>query len=130
MSRIKGVAALRRRRRAAPGALQEAVTDQLRKTVEAGRDLGRENIDQMFDRRTGISRRFYRASVSVAALSARFGYVTRAGQKQAFYARFLNDGTRTMEARPFHDNAVEAVEREHAAGMLVALRRANSGRVR
>ncbi|MEM9058935.1 MAG: HK97-gp10 family putative phage morphogenesis protein [Pseudomonadota bacterium] len=125
---MKGIAAARRRRARAPDVLREAAADRIRETVTAGRKAGRENIDQMVDRRTGVLKRFYRSSVSAITLTGRFGYISRKGQRAAFYARFLNDGTRHLAPRPFHDNAVDQVEAEHARGMLAAMRRAVRGR--
>jgi len=124
MSRIRGWKGARGRARARPGVLDEMVLDGLAATVTEVRQDAWENINSMATRRTGILRRNYRKSMSKAKMTGRVGYITRAAKRKAFYARFIHDGTRYIQARPFHDIAVARQEGKHRARMARAQHRA------
>lgn len=127
MSSVRGFKAARARARRRPSILEAQARDGLAETVKAVRAKGAENIRAMTTRRTGTLVRFYRSSVSRSALEGRVGYLSRRAKAEAFYARFIHDGTRYLLARPFHTIAVEETELLHGQRMREALRRANRG---
>lgn len=122
MSRMIGIRKRRAAQRSAPSILAQAVRGHLAEIVRTVEADGKSNMDAMVKRRSGALKRYYRSSVSGGALLVgRVGYLTPRARKNAFYARFLNDGTRDMPARPFHDNAVEDNLDHHVDGMRAAL---------
>lgn len=102
------IKAYRKDLREAPEELRENIVAALKETVTAVHARGKANIQSTFKRRTGALLRNYKRTVRKKSLTALVGYITKAGRRDAFYARFLHDGTRSMPARPFHGNAVEA----------------------
>lgn len=120
-SKIEGIREMRRDLRRAPEMLRERVADAIRETVDAVHRRGRENIASMVERRTGLLAQNYRKRVSRQSLVGRVGYLSRKSQAETFYARFVNDGTRRAEARPFHTEAVEA-ERERDLQRMIDAR--------
>lgn len=129
MSRIKGIRAGRRRVAAMPTVLAVLAREGIAETVNEVRGKGRENIRAMVRRRSGKMLRFYNSSVSRGAIiTGRVGYITDRARDQAFYARFIHDGTRHIAARPFHDMAVEETEIGHRQRMRQAQRRTLGGR--
>lgn len=112
-----------------PGVLEERSRGELAVTVREVAAEGRANIRAMTRRRSGQLLRFYRSSVSRGAIAVgRVGYLTARAKRSAFYARFINDGTREIAARPFHSLAVEAAERPFIVGQRRALRAALGSR--
>lgn len=108
-----------------PSVLAERAGEGVAETVREVRGLGRDNIRAMVRRRSGRLLRFYNSTVSRGAvIVGRVGYITERARDQAFYARFIHDGTRSIEARPFHDRAVDQYETGHARAMRQALGKA------
>lgn len=106
--------------RKAPDDLKKIVADELRETVNAVHAKGRANLAAMVTPRSGALERNYRKSLSKKTLTGRVGYLSAKAKRAAFYARFINDGTRKMAARPFHTNAVESEKEQHQRRMLRA----------
>ncbi|WP_208348702.1 hypothetical protein [Pseudaestuariivita rosea] len=122
--RAKGFKRARARVRRSVSALEEASLDALAETVDAVHRAGRQNIQAMVRRRSGRLSRFYRKSISRARKLGRVGYLTRRARREAFYARFVHDGTRRLQARPFHDQAVAQEDAPHLRRMGRAVRKA------
>lgn len=97
--------------------------DEIEKTVAAIHREGRANINSMVKRRTGKLSRFYTKGVSRAKGKGAVGYRTKKAKKEAFYARFVHDGTADNAAKPFHDNAVESEEANHQHRMKSIVRK-------
>ena len=135
-SRMTGAREFRHALRRAPEALRREVLEAIKETVDGVYARGLANIDSMTNRRTGVLRRNYRKSVARKALRGRVGYLSATSQHAAFYARFINDGTVNMPARPFHTQAVEAERdadtarmvraRDHTLGLLAGGGRGNA----
>lgn len=107
-SRMTGVRQYRADLKRAPAQLKESVADAIRETVDGVHGRGKANIAAMVISRSGALARNYRKSVGRKSLRGRVGYLSAKARDEAFYARFVNDGTINMAARPFHTNAVEA----------------------
>lgn len=120
-SKMTGVREYRAALKRAPEHLREEVGAAVQETVVGVHTRGKENIASMTTRRTGELARNYRRSFSKKSLSGRVGYLSAKARDVAFYARFVNDGTVKMAARPFHTNAVEA-ERELDTQRMVKAR--------
>ena len=121
MSFVKRQGVRRRRAARIPGILETLAGDGIGDTVKEVRAKGADNIRAMTSRRTGAMLRFYRSSVSLTGLiTGRVGYITERARRSVFYARFIHDGTRSIEAQPFHDLAVEDTELPHRARMRAA----------
>lgn len=127
-SRITGIREYRAALKRAPAHLREEVFEAVKDTTESVHARGKANITSMTVRRTGILYRNYRRSLSKASLRGRVGYLSESARDAAFYARFINDGTVKMAARPFHTNAVEA-EREADTARMVRARDKAIGRI-
>ena len=121
MSRLKGVSKARARSRQRPDILDAKTVAAISETVDQVHKAGRENIDRMIKRRSGLLRRRYRKQVRSRTKTGLVGYITKSARKAAFYARFVHDGTRYAEARPFHDLAVFQHEGAHRRKMRKAL---------
>lgn len=111
MSKMTGVKEMRRALRRLPDDLKTGVVEAIKETTKGVHERGKANIDAMTIRRSGLLFREYRRSVAPKQLRGRVGYLSATARAVVYYARFINDGTAKMEARPFHTNAVEA-ERE------------------
>lgn len=120
-SRMTGVREYRAALKRAPEHLREEVFAAVKETVDGVHARGKANIASMTTRRTGKLAFWYRKGVSKRSLSGRVGYLSAKARDEAFYARFINDGTVNMAARPFHTNAVEA-EREIDTQRMVKAR--------
>lgn len=121
MSRMTGVREFRAALKRAPNDLRENVLQAVTETVNGVHRRGKANIASMTTKRTGELSRNYRKGISRKTLSGRVGYLSAKARAAAFYARFVNDGTAKMQARPFHTNAVEA-EKELDTVRMVAAR--------
>lgn len=119
-SRMVGVREYRAALKRLPQHLKDEVATSIKTTVDAVHARGKSNIASMVTRRTGTLDRNYRRSVSKKSLKGRVGYLSAAARSAAFYARFINDGTIKMQARPFHTNAVEAEKELDEARMVQA----------
>lgn len=119
-SRMTGVREMRAALKRAPDNLKDGVRDAIQKTVDGVHARGKANIAAMVTNRTGNLFRLYRKSNAPKTLRGRVGYLSAASRDGAFYARFVNDGTVKMEARPFHTNAVEAEKELDEARMVKA----------
>lgn len=120
MSRMHGIREYRAALKRAPAHLRDGVGDAVKQTTEAVHARGKANIDSMTTARTGELRRNYRRSFSKTSLKGRVGYLSAKARDAAFYARFVNDGTVKMAARPFHTNAIEAERDADTARMVKA----------
>lgn len=127
-SYMTGVREYRAALKAAPDHLRDKVAEAVKATTFAVHARGKANIASMVKRRSGTLARRYRKSFSKKTLRGRVGYLSTASRADAFYARFINDGTVNMPARPFHTNAVEA-ERELDTQRMVKARDNMLGRL-
>lgn len=123
MSRMRGARRAAARMRRLPDALEDAALEEIRETVNAVHREGRANIDAMVKSRTGKLRRYYSKFTSKAKMKGVVGYRTAKAKNEAFYARFVHDGTASAAAKPFHDSAVEAEYAKHSQRMRRALRK-------
>lgn len=119
-STMTGVREYRAALKRAPNDLRENVLAAVTETVNGVHARGKANIRSMVTRRSGELDRNYRKSISKKSLSGRVGYLSAKAREAAFYARFVNDGTIKMSARPFHTNAVEAEMELDEARMVAA----------
>lgn len=119
-SRMTGVREYRAALKRAPAHLREEVADAIKQTVDGVHARGLANIDAMTTARSGFLRRYYNKSVGRKSLRGRVGYLSSTSREVVFYARFINDGTVKMAARPFHTNAVEAEQELDTARMVKA----------
>lgn len=127
VSRMRGTRRAAQRIRRMPDALEDAALEGIRETVNAVHREGRGNIDAMVNKRTGKLRRYYSKLTSRAKMAGTVGYRTAKAKNEAFYARFVHDGTANTTAKPFHDSAVEAEYARHSQRMRRALQKvANS----
>lgn len=119
-SHMTGVREYRAALKAAPAHLRDQVSEAVKATVVAVHARGRANIASMVTRRSGNLSRLYRKSFAKKSLRGRVGYLSAKSRTVAFYARFINDGTVKMSARPFHTNAVEAEKEINTQRMVRA----------
>lgn len=119
-SHMTGVREYRAALKRAPEHLREEVFRAIKETVDGVHARGRANIASMTTQRTGQLMRWYRKGLSRKGLSGRVGYLSSGARDLAYYARFVNDGTINMVARPFHTNAVEAEQELDTARMVKA----------
>ena len=129
MTRMKGIRQMRRALKRLPDDLKDQVRKEMQITLDGVHARGRANIAAMIpkagnDVRTGNLKRLYRKSKVGKALKGRVGYLSRASFRKAWYARFVNDGTVKMTARPFHTNAVEAEKERDTRRMVLARNKA------
>lgn len=129
-SKMTGVRETRAALKRAPKALKDNVLAAIKETVDGVHARGKANIAAMVTKRTGALDRNYRKSVAPKSLRGRVGYLSDAARAAAFYARFINDGTVKMEARPFHTNAVEAEKELDTQRMVTARDKALQALVR
>lgn len=122
MSRLRGVKSARARARARPDILETKAGAAIQDTIEAVHQTGKANISTMVTRRTGILERNYKLKFSKKQLLGEVGFVSRRAMMTAYYARFVNDGTRHAQARPFHDLAVAQHEPGYRGRMRSALK--------
>lgn len=122
MSRMLGVREFRGALKRAPAELRGLAADGIAATVAEVHARGRANVEAMaigtspkpVQKRKGkqyprrVLRRHYRKSVSRKRLVGKVGYLTRKARREAYYVRFVHNGTAKMAARPFHARAVEA----------------------
>lgn len=120
-SKMTGVREFRAALKRAPNDLRDEVLTAVTTTVNGVHAKGKANIASMTTKRTGELSRNYRKGISRKQLSGRVGYLSAKARGAAFYARFVNDGTSKMQARPFHTNAIES-ERELDTMRMVAAR--------
>lgn len=120
-SRMTGIKEARAALKQAPSVMKDEVIAAIRQTVNGVHSRGQSNISSMVTQRSGALLRNYRKSVRTASLTGVVGYITAKARSEAFYARFINDGTVKMAARPFHTNAVES-EKEADQGRMVKAR--------
>jgi len=123
VSRLKGVAGARRRARARADLIDDNAIEAIGETVDAVHRAGLANIDNMIKRRSGRLRRRYRKTIRKTKGQGLVGYISAAARRDAFYARFVHDGTRYILARPFHDLAVLEQDGPHSRRMRRALRK-------
>lgn len=119
-SRMTGIKEYRAALRRLPADLKEDVAAAIKTTVDGVHARGKANIQSMVKRRTGTLEKNYRKSVAKKALRGRVGFLSAKARSEAFYARFINDGTVNMAARPFHTNAVEAEQEADTQRMVRA----------
>lgn len=122
-SRMTGAKEFRAALKRAPADLKREVAAAIKQTVDGVHARGKANIRAMVTRQTGALERNYRKSFSPRALRGRVGYLSARSRDEAFYARFINDGTIKMAARPFHTNAVEAEMESDQQRMVTARNR-------
>lgn len=120
-SKTLGIREFRAALKRLPEDMRREVFEAVSKTAKGVHQKGRANIASMTTKRSGDLSRLYRVGLSRKALSARVGYLSEKSRGAAFYARFINDGTSKMQARPFHTNAVES-ERELDTQRMVRAR--------
>lgn len=120
-SRMRGVKGFRKALKGLDTDLKENIYGAVKQTVDAVHARGKSNLSSMVTKRTGTLEKNYRRSASRKSLQGRVGYLSAKAKFDAFYARFINDGTRYITARPFHTNAVEA-EREADTQRMVKAR--------
>ncbi|WP_118138602.1 HK97 gp10 family phage protein [Oceanicella sp. SM1341] len=134
MSKVTGIRAQRSRMKRLTTAVQEEVADAIAETLDEVHAAGLAQLDAMVTRRTGRLRRYYRKSFRRGKLEGLVGYISAKARDEAFYARFVHDGTEDMAARPWHDTAIEEVAPDHAGRMQRAapssLARTGGGRAR
>lgn len=119
-SKMTGVRVYRAALKRLPAHLREEVAESIQETVNGVHSRGKANIATMTNEQSGDLNRLYRKSNAPKTLRGRVGYLSAASRAKAFYARFVNDGTIKMAARPFHDNAVEAEQELDTARMVKA----------
>lgn len=132
-SRMTGIREFRSALKDAPDALRDRIYRAIKTSVDGVHARGLGNLASMVQRRTGTLARNYRRVANRQGLSGRVGYLSDKARTEAFYARFINDGTSRISARPFHTAAVEAEEdadtrrmveaRDDVLGILAAGRR-------
>lgn len=120
MSEMLGIREYRAALKRAPADMREQVFGAIKTTVDGVHGRAKGNIASMVKKRSGALDRNYRKYVSRQNLTGRVGYLSAAAAAKAFYARFVNDGTSQMPARPFHTNAVEAEKELDTARMVKA----------
>lgn len=135
MVKVHGTKELKRAIRRAPAVLQEEALKEVRKSTQSMYQGAKHGFDTAsnygafyhgkagMQSVTGAARRFYRWSVSKAALRGRVGLLTPRARKKAFYLRFFMDGTVNQPARPVHDDAFEAEREPYIQNQTRALKR-------
>ena len=103
---IKGVNGLRRTLRRAP----DAVRDALRESITKGaQEIHAEALKMVAVGYTGTLGRELSYKVSRDGLTAKIGYLGKKAQRKAFYAPFLEFGTRHSPAQPYMGPAAAMV---------------------
>lgn len=126
--RASGFRQARRKSAARKAAIDPNAAAGIRETVEEVHREGRANINAMTTKRTGRLLRGYKKAIREGGAVGLVGYVSAAARRVAHYARFINDGTSKMQARPFHDQAVNSEAGNHAKRMRRAQQAALEGR--
>jgi HK97 gp10 family phage protein len=121
MSRTSGFKGARARAKVRPAQLDAKVSDAIQTAVVEVHRAGKENIVAMVRKRTGRLLRYYRKKLTRNGLKGLVGYTSAKGRKDAFYARFVHDGTSKTKAAPYHDLAVLEFEGKHKKRMRFAL---------
>ena len=121
--RASGFNNARKRSKQRVRALDVHAANAISETVDEVHQAGVENIKEMTQKRSGRLLRFYKKATRGKGQGFRglVGYLTKTARRKAFHARFIHDGTKTVEARPYHDNAVLEHEGKHAGRMRAAL---------
>jgi hypothetical protein len=115
--RAKGFKTARRKSRQRVEKLDANVGDAIEATVTDVHATGRENIGAMLRKISGKLFDGYGKRISKKGHRGLVGYVTRRARENAFYARFVHDGTANAKAFPFHDLAVLEHEGRHKKRM-------------
>lgn len=116
-SKLSGVIEMRRALRKMKDELRLEIADVMNTHVDAIHKDGLANIDALTDPETGNLRRAYKRTLAKKSLKAKVGIFGKRLRKLAFYARFIELGTRHAAARPFHRRAVRAHLQAYADDM-------------
>ena len=113
---------MRRRLRAAPRRLQNAVAAAIETTIDAVHADGLANIDAMTDAKSGRLRDNYRRRLFPKSFRGRVGFLTATARRRVWYAPLVHNGTVNAAARPFHALAVEKHADAHRRRMRAVVR--------
>lgn len=124
LSKIIGVAEARQALRNAPKYIRFLAADVIEDVIKSTHLDAKANMNSMgIKKKSGNLSRFYRRSINKKKLTGRVGLLSSRARKKAFYARFINDGTEKMTARPFHTAAVEKNDAKFLSDSINVLRK-------
>ena len=104
--------------------LEPEITEELKDIVQTTADLVENNAKQNAPVDTGNLRKYITAKVGRDGLTAQVGIRGKRARKKAFYAHFVEFGTRELRAQPFLFPAVEQYKNQFFKKSQSALKRA------